>query len=122
MIRPILASLILVISLSACQKKTETANIDSTTASAPAAPAATTQFKHGDGKGVVRELHADQKSVVLDHNNIPDVMDAMAMSYKVDDAAILNGLHTGDSVAFTLEDRGEGNYVVTHVQPIAKSK
>src|SRR4051812_22543975 len=98
--------------VTSCQKKVDTAPVDSV---APMAltQSATAPVKQGDGRGVIKQINAAGKSITLDHNDIPGVMDAMAMPYKVDDAGIMSGLAVGDSVVFTLQDRGEGNYVVS---------
>ena len=75
--------------------------------------------KEGRGRGVVKAMDTTAKKVLLDHNNIPGIMDAMAMNYTVDRAELFRGIHTGDSVTFILQDRGEGNFVVSEITPIA---
>jgi Cu/Ag efflux protein CusF len=76
--------------------------------------------KEGQGRGVIKEMDSTKKSAVIDHNNIPGIMDAMAMNYKVDHPELLSGIKAGDSIQFTLQDRGEGNFVVTSITPIKK--
>lgn len=99
-----------------CAKKEQTAaTADSTAVAAPASsnPQVVGQ---GDGRGVVKAMSAKDSTVTLDHNTIAGVMDAMAMQYRVDKPDMLNGLKVGDSVDFTLQDRGEGNYVVSAIK------
>ena len=59
-------------------------------------------------------------TITLDHNNIPNVMDAMTMEYYCEPADALQKLKVGDSVSFTLQDRGEGNFVVSAIAPVKK--
>jgi protein SCO1/2 len=52
--------------------------------------------------GVVRELRADGRTVVIKHEAIPNYMDAMTMPFKVKEAGELAGLQTGDKIRFCL--------------------
>ncbi len=76
--------------------------------------------KEGSGKGIVRAIDTGARTITLDHGTIPNVMDAMTMEYYCDQPKSLRELKVGDSVAFTLQDRGEGNFVVTRITSIAK--
>jgi protein SCO1/2 len=49
--------------------------------------------------GRVVSIDAQAESAVIDGDNIPGFMDAMAMSYKIKPAATLNQLAPGDSIA-----------------------
>jgi Cu(I)/Ag(I) efflux system protein CusF len=98
----------------ACAKHEQGSTVGDSTKVATAAPA-----KSGVGLGVVRAIDTSAKKVTLDHGNIPGIMDAMAMSYPVARTEILQGIHVGDSVSFTLETRSEG-IVVTTVATIPK--
>jgi Cu/Ag efflux protein CusF len=80
--------------------------------------AVATAVKEGQGKAIVRAIDTATKSITLDHNTIPNIMDAMTMEYPVSDSAALHEVAVGDSVTFTLQDRGEGNYVVTNIIPM----
>ena len=53
--------------------------------------------------GVVRELDADGRTVVIKHEAIPNYMDAMTMPFKVKEAGELAGLRTGDKIRFCLK-------------------
>jgi Cu/Ag efflux protein CusF len=101
-----------------CSKHEQQTSAGDSSASSTAAPAPTNPqvVGQGDGHGVVKAMSAKDSSVTLDHNTIPGVMDAMAMQYKIDKPDMLSGLSVGDSVNFTLQDRGEGNYVVTAIK------
>ena len=107
-----LASLVLLVS---CNKQEQQQTPASDSAKIVAAP-----VKEGEGRGIVMAIDTAHKSMTLDHNNIPNVMDAMAMDYKVDNPSLLQAAKVGDSVVFTLQDRGEGNFVVTKITPIKK--
>lgn len=65
-----------------------------------------------DIKGKVVALEVEKKSVTLDHEDIPGFMNAMEMKFKVEDAALLDGLKAGDSVQGKLKVTG-GDYVIT---------
>jgi len=52
--------------------------------------------------GVVRELKADGKTVVVTHEAIANYMDAMTMPFKVKEPGELAGLRTGDTIRFCL--------------------
>ena len=53
--------------------------------------------------GVVRELKADGRTVVVTHEAIANYMDAMTMPFKVKIPGELAGLQTGDKIRFCLK-------------------
>ena len=53
-------------------------------------------------QGVVKELKADGKTVVIAHEAIAHYMDAMTMPFKVKAPGELGGLRTGDKIRFCL--------------------
>jgi len=108
-----LLSLLLVVSCAKQQPAPQVPSPDSAKIGAGVA-------KEGPGRGVIKEIDPKHTSAVIDHNNIPGIMDAMAMNYKVDRPDLLEDVKVGDSIAFTLQDRGEGNFVVTTVTKIVK--
>ncbi len=60
-------------------------------------------------KGVIQKLPSDGRTVVIQHEEIPDYMSAMSMPFRVKDTNVLRGLQPGDAVAFRLlvnEDEG----------------
>jgi protein SCO1/2 len=52
--------------------------------------------------GLVLAIDRPHLTVTISHESIPGFMDAMAMPFHVRTQKILEGLHAGDSVAFTL--------------------
>jgi len=76
--------------------------------------------KTGQGRGIIRAIDTGARTITLDHGNVPNVMDAMTMEYYCEPADALRELKVGDSVAFTLQDRGEGNFVVSAIAATKK--
>ena len=66
-------------------------------------------------RGRIEAIAADRRTVTLDHEAVPGVMDAMTMEYKVPDPSILQGLAVGDRVQGHFEARPGGEYVITHL-------
>jgi Cu/Ag efflux protein CusF len=76
--------------------------------------------KEGQGKGIVRAVDTGARTVTLDHGTIPNVMDAMTMEYYCDQPEVLQHMKVGDSAQFTLQDRGQGNFVVSAISVVKK--
>ncbi|MEP7234061.1 MAG: copper-binding protein [Ignavibacteriota bacterium] len=72
--------------------------------------------KSGTGMGIVTDISPDRKFITLDHNDIPMIMDAMAMEYPVENPELLKGIKKNDSVDFTLVKTPESQYVVTVIR------
>jgi protein SCO1 len=53
-------------------------------------------------KGVVKGLKPAEKLVTIEHEKIPDYMDAMTMDFEVRNTNELNGLQTNDYIAFRM--------------------
>jgi protein SCO1/2 len=53
-------------------------------------------------KGVVKELKPDGKTIVIEHEEIPNYMQAMTMPFEVRDRNELAGLKAGDPVSFRM--------------------
>ena len=53
--------------------------------------------------GVVRELKADGRTVLVKHKAIANYMDAMTMPFRVKEPGELAGLRTGDTIRFCLK-------------------
>ena len=49
-------------------------------------------------RGIVQEVLPDQKQVKIDHEKIPNYMEAMTMTFDVKDPKELAGLQPGDQV------------------------
>ena len=107
--------------LISCAKQDQSKNA-SDTASVGDRPTAQSgpAIKEGEGRGIIRGIGAFGKSVLLDHNDIPGIMDAMAMSYPVERPESMQGLKIGDSVIFTLKEPQVGEYVVSAIAPMEK--
>ncbi|MDP4220570.1 MAG: copper-binding protein [Bacteroidota bacterium] len=104
---------------SGCAKRTEEPQPEQPAAQAPAhAPAATPVAppKSGDGLGVVKKISASRKFITLDHNDMPGIMEAMAMEYPVQSPELLKDIHVKDSVSFTLTKTPESQYMVTAIK------
>ncbi len=67
---------------------------------APAATADTASVQEYETVGVVANVLANKKFVVIRHAAIPGYMDAMSMPFAVDDSALLDGIAPQDSVRF----------------------
>src|ERR1700730_3492994 len=66
-------------------------------------------------KGTVVAIAADRSSVSLDHEDIPGLMKAMKMEFRVPDPKSLDGLSSGDRVRGRLK-AGSGDYVITRLE------
>ena len=116
MLKPILASfmkpharpssflvlLILLLTVAACSKTPDgTSEPQATTTTEPSAHQNNAETaQHYDGIGVVVSFMADKKFVNINHETIPDFMDAMTMPFEVKDPTLLEGIQEGDSIAF----------------------
>src|SRR6185369_15063348 len=63
-------------------------------------PPSSTQFF--SVTGLVKELKPDGKSVVIQHEEIPNYMKAMTMPFEVRDTNELAGLKSGDQISFRM--------------------
>lgn len=61
-------------------------------------------------KGRVLLVDIERKSIKLDHEDIPGLMRAMKMYFKVEDARMLEGLAPGDAIEGKMKDVA-GRYV-----------
>ncbi len=68
-------------------------------------------------RGVVRAVLPDADVVVLTHEEIPGVMAAMTMGFRVASREIAAGVHVGDEVRFTVEGTPP-NVIVTSIEKI----
>jgi protein SCO1 len=64
--------------------------------------ARTQSVKEFSVRGVVKSVEPENKTVRITHEEIPGYMPAMTMPLAVKEAAILNGLQSGDAVKFRL--------------------
>jgi len=73
--------------------------------SGPAAAVETTTYH---ARGVVKSIDAKRPSIKIEHEDIPDLMPAMTMEFYVKEAALLEGIKTGDTIEFTIENGVRG--------------
>ncbi len=69
------------------------------------------------GVGVVTGVDAASGALTVDHGDIPGLMDAMEMTYRVRPAALAEDLKKGDTIAFGVE--GE-TYTIVEIEKVAK--
>ena len=55
------------------------------------------------GEGVVKKVIVPDRRIVIAHEDIPDFMDAMTMSFEVNKPSFLHIFNPGDRIRFTLE-------------------
>jgi Cu/Ag efflux protein CusF len=78
-----------------------------------AAALACSEAETGRGEGVVLAVHADGR-IVIEHGDIPGVMQAMTMEFEID-PGLLTSIESGDRVAFQIRADG-GRYHVTSIR------
>jgi Cu(I)/Ag(I) efflux system membrane fusion protein len=70
----------------------------------------------GEGTGIVRSIDKTKQTITIDHGNLPGVMSAMTMGYKVSNPAILKKTKNGDHIKFILSHSESGEYVITSIK------
>ena len=70
----------------------------------------------GEATGIVRGINPSAQTITLDHGNIPGVMAAMTMAYKVGDPAMLQSVKLNANVQFTLTKTSGGEYEITSIK------
>ena len=80
-------------------------------AAACGGPEATT----GESRGVVTAVDASAHTVTLDHEDIPDMMPAMTMTFLVAPEVSLEGLAPGAKIAFRVKYEANA-YTVTEIR------
>jgi Cu/Ag efflux protein CusF len=68
------------------------------------------------GYGLIKGLDPEKGEITLDHGEIPGLMEAMTMTYRVSDPSMLEAFAPGQEVSFRLRDQ-DGQYVVTAIEP-----
>tara|TARA_B100000029_G_C17584200_1_gene960647 strand:+ start:247 stop:1110 length:864 start_codon:yes stop_codon:yes gene_type:complete len=61
--------------------------------------------------GVVHEVIADKREMVINHDEIPGFMMAMTMTLKVHESVVLEDFGSGDSIAFNIIIDGNNGYI-----------
>jgi Cu/Ag efflux protein CusF len=72
----------------------------------------------GDAKGTVLRVDTVHYLVTIDHEEIPNLIQAMTFSYPVKNRAMLRDLRPLDTVMFTLKELSPGNFEVESIRKI----
>ena len=83
--------------------------------SAPA-PAPEPSEQHFEGVGVVESIDISAGKFTIDHEDIPDFMEAMTMPYDVLEASLLEGIEPGAKVRFGILVLPDGSYFVDFIE------
>lgn len=62
--------------------------------------------------GIVRDVPAGTSLVIITHDAMPGLMDAMTMAFRVADRSLVVGLRPGDRVRFTVVTTDKDLFVV----------
>jgi len=89
--------------------RTESDTRDSQVVSPPPPDTTSATF---DATGVVKSITPNRRFVIIDHEDIPGLMDAMAMPFAVADTSLLRAIEAGQRVRFHIVRTG--NDLVIH--------
>jgi len=81
----------------------------------PPVPEPDTASHLHEGRGVVVSVDLRKSRLVLDHEEIPGFMAAMVMNYLVNPPSLLQGLHPGEKIRFTID---EDQRAIVRVAPL----
>jgi protein SCO1 len=86
--------------------------------------AASSSYKVYKVRGKVVSTNSATGEVTLDHEAIPNFMDAMTMPYKLKDPSILSELHPGDAITADLmvSQQADADVFLDHIVVIAQGK
>lgn len=76
--------------------------------------------KQYDVTGKVTAVDANKQTVTLDHQDIPGLMAAMEMEFKLDNPGVVDGISAGDHVHGKLQTKS-GEYTITHLEKAVSS-
>lgn len=62
-------------------------------------------------RGIVREVHPEDGSVIIDHEDVPGFMPAMTMPFNVKDEGLFKTLQPGGAVAFELVTTDDASWI-----------
>jgi Cu(I)/Ag(I) efflux system periplasmic protein CusF len=79
---------------------------------APAAP----QAEVHNATGVIRSFGEGRKSARIAHDDIPDYMKAMTMTFDARSPEQLKDLEKGDEVAFSFTEESDGRYLIQSIR------
>jgi Cu/Ag efflux protein CusF len=69
------------------------------------------------GEGKVIAVVPASSEIVLTHGEIKGFMDAMTMGYPTQPASLLEGVHAGDTVRFTIDTEEKAIVTLEQVRP-----
>lgn len=78
-------------------------------ATTPSAPVYST-------KGTIKKIGPDKSFVNIAHENIPNYMDAMTMSFEPGKAGQLDGFAEGDRVSFSFSATDDGKRIIQAIK------
>jgi protein SCO1/2 len=78
----------------------------------------TTTAQEYEVRGKVVSVTPEQKTVRLDHEEIPGVMKAMTMNFRLEDSAVAKDLAPGDRVRGRIRARSGGGYFITSLEKV----
>ena len=81
---------------------------DHSSANQSSGPGAAVETTTYHSRGVVKSIDAKRPSIKIDHEDIPGLMPAMTMEFYVRDVSLLEGIKTGDTIEFTVENGVSG--------------
>ena len=70
-----------------------------------------------NARGVVRAIRRERSSITIRHEDIPGVMRAMTMPFRVARSSMLDGLSVGDRVEFVIR-RVDGRFVILSIRAL----
>jgi Cu/Ag efflux protein CusF len=73
----------------------------------------------GNGEGVVIDYIQGEDRILIEHGEIPGLMDPMTMEFTVDDKKVLAGVKNGDKISITVEFREPSSWVITRLSILA---
>lgn len=88
---------------------------------APAPSQGSTNVQTFLGRGVVKEVKADGRTVVVQHEAISNYMAAMTMPFRARDTNDIPALRSGDEVTFRLTVMGEESWI-DHVRKTGRTR
>ena len=69
------------------------------------------------GVGAIDSIDASDNTVSMNHEPIPALQwPAMTMDFGLDSPELVKGIMPGEPVRFDFEDRGDGEFVITHIE------
>lgn len=72
----------------------------------------------GSGTGLVKRVDVEHKQITISHDRVEPVIDALTMSYVVQDLSMLDSIRDNDSVRFTIREDVPGNFVLTNLDKL----